>query len=93
MGFLEKIPTLKRGSKKFCSDDFLWKMRAMLKKMMRREKKQRVSFNYDPWSYALNFDDGCFHSRGNDSPEIFQEEERGGRSYRKVYALTVGYYY
>ncbi|CAL9092884.1 unnamed protein product, partial [Musa textilis] len=24
-----------------------------------RESKQRFSFHYDPFSYALNFDDGC----------------------------------
>ncbi|PKU79230.1 hypothetical protein MA16_Dca000574 [Dendrobium catenatum] len=87
-----RIPSANRGSKKLCSC-FIWKMRAIMKKVVQKEKKQS-SFNYDPWSYALNFDDGGCHSRGMDAPQILQEQEQAeGRSYRKVYALTIGYYY
>ncbi|KAG1355192.1 hypothetical protein COCNU_07G013040 [Cocos nucifera] len=37
-----------------------WKLRAEIRRQVERGKarKQRFSFHYDPFSYALNFDDG-----------------------------------
>ncbi|KAL9378767.1 hypothetical protein Peur_030102 [Populus x canadensis] len=38
-----------------------WRIRAEIRRQVKSSKsKQRLSFNYDPFSYALNFDDGNF---------------------------------
>lgn len=38
-----------------------WRVRAEIRRQVKSSKsKQRLSFNYDPFSYALNFDDGNF---------------------------------
>ncbi|KAG7958932.1 hypothetical protein I3843_10G045200 [Carya illinoinensis] len=38
-----------------------WRMRASVKKAVKNAGKQQLKFQYDPSSYALNFDDGCVH--------------------------------
>ncbi|XP_010458493.1 PREDICTED: uncharacterized protein LOC104739745 [Camelina sativa] len=34
------------------------KVKAAVKKTTKKKKKKQTMFQYDPWSYALNFDDG-----------------------------------
>ncbi|KAL5715634.1 hypothetical protein ACHQM5_017426 [Ranunculus cassubicifolius] len=45
--------------KKQCRRGF-WRLRAAMKKAIKKNaSKKRFMFQYDPSSYALNFDDGC----------------------------------
>lgn len=37
----------------------VWRIRAALKRAIKNGGKQQLRFQYDPYSYALNFDDGC----------------------------------
>ncbi|EEF49637.1 conserved hypothetical protein [Ricinus communis] len=46
------------GKRKFRS--LFWRVRAEIRRQMKRRSKQRFSFQYDPLSYALNFDNGNF---------------------------------
>ncbi|KAL2341936.1 hypothetical protein Fmac_009876 [Flemingia macrophylla] len=46
--------------KKRCRSLF-WRVRAALKKALNNGVKAN-NFQYDPSSYALNFDDGCCHA-------------------------------
>lgn len=40
---------------------WFWRVRAGIRRQIRSSRsKQRFSFNYDPFSYALNFDNGNF---------------------------------
>ncbi|GMI72797.1 hypothetical protein HRI_000949000 [Hibiscus trionum] len=48
--------------KKRCRNLF-WRVKAGLKKALKSRSKQRLKLQYDPSSYALNFDEGrCCHS-------------------------------
>ncbi|KAK7302732.1 hypothetical protein RJT34_13628 [Clitoria ternatea] len=60
MGLLERLEWVNAYGKKRCRSLF-WRMRAALKKAMKNGGKQQLKFQYDPSSYALNFDDGCCH--------------------------------
>ncbi|CAJ1961594.1 unnamed protein product [Sphenostylis stenocarpa] len=57
MGLLERLEWVNDYSKKRCRSLF-WRVRAALKKALKNGGKQRLKFQYDPSSYALNFDDG-----------------------------------
>nr|KYP63023.1 hypothetical protein KK1_017585 [Cajanus cajan] len=60
MGLVEWVNAY---GKKRCRSLF-WRVRAALKKALNNggNHRQRLNFQYDPSSYALNFDDGCCHA-------------------------------
>ncbi|CAH9133728.1 unnamed protein product [Cuscuta epithymum] len=60
-GCLLSFICTERTKKKQCC--FLRRMRAAVKKAVKNwcgggRRRRQVKFQYDPWSYALNFDDG-----------------------------------
>ncbi|CAI9756492.1 unnamed protein product [Fraxinus pennsylvanica] len=57
MGLLGSFVWVQNYGKKQCRRLF-WKMRAATIKAVKNRGKQQVKFQYDPSSYALNFDDG-----------------------------------
>ncbi|XAR66422.1 hypothetical protein NMG60_11012655 [Bertholletia excelsa] len=59
MGFVGTLERLNRYSRRQCRSLF-WRMRAAGKKAANGRRRRRLKFRYDPWSYALNFDDGCW---------------------------------
>ncbi|KAI3434063.1 uncharacterized protein J3R85_006856 [Psidium guajava] len=73
---------LSEYSKRKCRS-FLWRARAAMKK--KKEKKKRSGggggggiarhrankFQYDPWSYALNFDDGIGKAERADAVLVY----------------------
>ncbi|EEF40896.1 conserved hypothetical protein [Ricinus communis] len=65
MGFIGSLEWVNNFSKKQCKSLF-WRVRAAVKKAVKKNGgKQQVKFQYDPSSYALNFDDGgCCHLGG-----------------------------
>ncbi|PIN04338.1 hypothetical protein CDL12_23127 [Handroanthus impetiginosus] len=68
MGFIESLEwTQILGKKQRRS--LYWRIKAAMKKAMRKKNKSQFKFQYDPYSYALNFDDGF-----ND---VMGEKERG----------------
>lgn len=74
MGLLERLEWVNAYGKKHCKSLF-WRMRASLKKALKNGGKQRLKFQYDPSSYALNFDDGrCHHLR--DAAKMFMGDAR-----------------
>ncbi|KAK7412298.1 hypothetical protein VNO78_03751 [Psophocarpus tetragonolobus] len=56
MGLVERFEWVNGYSKRRCRSLF-WRVRAALKKALKNRGKQRLKFQYDPSSYALNFDD------------------------------------
>lgn len=67
MGLIERLGRMQRVGKRQCSRLY-WRIRAATKKTtLRNGRRQQVKFHYDPYSYALNFDDGF-------------EQEMGGRA-------------
>ncbi|KAK7246563.1 hypothetical protein RIF29_41432 [Crotalaria pallida] len=62
--------------KKRCKSLF-WRTRAAVKKALKRGgKKKQLKFQYDPSSYALNFDDGCSHFDIRDAAKKFMADAR-----------------
>ncbi|KAL5194556.1 hypothetical protein HKD37_20G056620 [Glycine soja] len=37
-----------------------WRVRAYIKRQIKARSNNNTTFNYDPFSYSLNFDDGNF---------------------------------
>ncbi|KAL8230191.1 hypothetical protein R6Q59_000276 [Mikania micrantha] len=69
MGIFGRLGWMNTCSKKQCRSLF-WRMRAIMKKAVKKQivlvalyrgQKKDFGFQYDPSSYALNFDDGTFH--------------------------------
>ncbi|KAI4296659.1 hypothetical protein L6164_036601 [Bauhinia variegata] len=58
MGLMGSLKWVHGYGKKRCRSLF-WRMRAAVKKALKKGGKQQLKFQYDPSSYALNFDDGC----------------------------------
>jgi len=59
MGLIGSLGCVNRYSKKQCMTLF-WRLRAAVRKAVKRNGgKKQFQFQYDPSSYALNFDDGC----------------------------------
>ncbi|KAL9355541.1 hypothetical protein Peur_053511 [Populus x canadensis] len=59
MGLIGSLGCVNRYSKKQCMTLF-WRLRAAVRKAVKRNGgKKQFKFQYDPSSYALNFDDGC----------------------------------
>lgn len=70
MGVIERLVWMNTCSKKQCRS-LLWRMRAAMKKAVKKKHtffvalyggpKRQFNFQYDPSSYALNFDDGTHY--------------------------------
>lgn len=61
MGLLQHLEWVNAYGKKRCRSLF-WRMRAAIKKALKNGGgKNQLKFQYDPSSYALNFDEGCCH--------------------------------
>ncbi|ERN03409.1 hypothetical protein AMTRI_Chr02g261860 [Amborella trichopoda] len=76
MGFWGgRISWVNGYGKKWCRSLF-WKVRAHVKKAMKSGSERRLRFQYDAWSYSLNFDDGqrtaefCRFKTGDDASEM-----------------------
>ncbi|KAF7803516.1 putative Glucose-fructose oxidoreductase domain-containing protein 2 [Senna tora] len=63
MGLLGSLEWMNNYGKRRCRSLFC-RVRAKVKKALRdrAKHKKQLRFQYDPSSYALNFDDGSFHS-------------------------------
>ncbi|GAA0183064.1 hypothetical protein LIER_30545 [Lithospermum erythrorhizon] len=59
MGLVGRLMRVKILSKKQCWSMY-WRMRAAIREAIKNASKQQLKFQYDPSSYALNFDDGCY---------------------------------
>ncbi|GER36486.1 NHL domain-containing protein [Striga asiatica] len=66
--------------KKDCRS-LIWRIRAAVKKAMKMGIKRRhFNFQYDPHSYALNFDDGCQHEILGPPMEFLQLQGHPGKT-------------
>ncbi|KAE9599293.1 hypothetical protein Lal_00044170 [Lupinus albus] len=76
MGLLGKFEWVNAYGKKRCKNLF-WRMRATVKKALKKgDKKKQLKFQYDPSSYALNFDDGCSHFDLRNAAKKFMGDAR-----------------
>ncbi|KGN64641.1 hypothetical protein Csa_013386 [Cucumis sativus] len=77
--------------KKQCRSLF-WKVKAALKKAIKNGNKRQLKFQYDPSSYALNFDDGHSEIREDNVDAYKFEVQYCGNVYNSamwVYVLWV----
>ncbi|KMT04338.1 hypothetical protein BVRB_8g184130 [Beta vulgaris subsp. vulgaris] len=85
MGFARSFGWINRNEcKKQCRSLF-WRVRAAVKKSVKnnhQRSKKHMKFQYDPSSYALNFDDGGGRSNSIDGGERIIGEDN-----------AIGYYY
>ncbi|KAE8707524.1 putative Galactose oxidase/kelch repeat superfamily protein [Hibiscus syriacus] len=75
LDFMGRLEWVNNYGKKQCRSLF-WRAKAAMKKAVKSRSKRQLKFQYDPSSYALNFDDGCCHSGvGSSSIQLagFQE--------------------
>lgn len=59
MGLIASLVWVNTYSRKQCRSLF-WRVKAALKKAVKNGGNKQIRFQYDPCSYALNFDDGCY---------------------------------
>ncbi|GAA0183815.1 hypothetical protein Leryth_025203 [Lithospermum erythrorhizon] len=59
MGLFGRLMKVDNFSKKQ-GRSLYWRIKAAVKKAVKNARKQQFKFQYDPSSYALNFDDGCY---------------------------------
>ncbi|GMH05416.1 hypothetical protein Nepgr_007256 [Nepenthes gracilis] len=92
MGLAGKFSWMSTNSKKQCRSLF-WRMRAAVKKAVKTGGKSHRDFQYDPSSYALNFDDGGGkEANGNGLRHCRNLEDyvpSGGNNTTWIYALRV----
>ncbi|KAJ0018884.1 hypothetical protein Pint_10693 [Pistacia integerrima] len=60
LGLVGSLEWVNSYGKRQCRSLF-WRVRAAVKKAAKNGTKQQFKFQYDPSSYALNFDDGSCH--------------------------------
>ncbi|GMI82369.1 hypothetical protein HRI_001906200 [Hibiscus trionum] len=58
--FMGRLEWMNSYGKKQCRSLF-WRAKAAMKKAVKSRSKRQFKFQYDPSSYALNFDDGYCH--------------------------------
>ncbi|KAL1289254.1 hypothetical protein HN51_057792 [Arachis hypogaea] len=76
MGLLANLDEWVNGfGKKRCRSLF-WRMRSAVKKAFKNNNggKKQIKFQYDPSSYALNFDDGTCHHLIRDAAKMFMAD-------------------
>ncbi|GAU31475.1 hypothetical protein TSUD_386390 [Trifolium subterraneum] len=84
MGLLENLEWVNVYGKKRCRSLF-WRMRAAVKRALKNGNKQKLKFQYDPSSYALNFDDGCSCSHLRDTlPKKFIAEDTQVQEFKAI---------
>lgn len=90
MGFVGGIEWMNTYSRKQFRKLF-WRMRAAMKKAIKNGGKQQFKFQYDPCSYALNFDDGfCkFEAVATETPAKLQTCSNLNHSAMWVFVLLV----
>ncbi|KAJ9136212.1 hypothetical protein P3X46_033311 [Hevea brasiliensis] len=89
MGLIGSLEWKNSFCKKQCKSLF-WRVKAAVKKAVKNGGKQQVNFQYDPSSYALNFDDGCYHIGGG-RYEVKPGKSQDGNKTIWVYVLWVEY--
>ncbi|CAI9087536.1 OLC1v1021623C1 [Oldenlandia corymbosa var. corymbosa] len=83
MGLKERMSWVNHCGKKQCRSLF-WRMKAAVKKAVKKTNvgggssrgKQQSKFQYDPSSYALNFDDGCYDMGEKASVTFDQKQQK-----------------
>lgn len=73
MGLVESFGRMRSHGKKQCRR-LLRRIKAAIKKAVSKGRKQQFKFQYDPHSYALNFDDGCHQEIGMRDTDFHQEK-------------------
>lgn len=90
MGLVGSLEWVNRYGKRQCRSLF-WRVRAALKKAVKNGGKQQFKFQYDPSSYALNFDDGICNlgSGANEVKQTKFQDCSESKNVTWVYVLLV----